>query len=77
MANQSKEDRTIVDFLNRLPYPYSFQALANLKPAYANAPVPDCKEALLYAFNWSDSPEGWAYWMKVYQLFIFETWKLN
>lgn len=51
--------------------PYQTQALANLKPENENIKVPSLHRALLDAFSWETSPEGFDYWNKIYAvLFI-------
>ena len=59
--------KTITDYLKELPYPYNKLALANEDKEYydylSNA---DSKaDALAFAFDWSESNQGWVFWSMV------------
>lgn len=61
--------KTIKAWLNRLPDGYRELALANFMPGYGGDYVIPCiniRTALIRAFNWADSKEGYAFWRAVY-----------
>jgi hypothetical protein len=58
--------KTIREHLNDLPEPYRTEALANNRHQFNWDVVyeDDVSEAILGAFNWSDTPQGYEYWSK-------------
>lgn len=54
--------KTIKQWLEELPEPYRTQALENLKSDKYDS----IEKALLNAFDWWNSPEGWNYWSEFY-----------
>jgi hypothetical protein len=54
--------KTIEQHLNELPEPYRTKALKYIEPETTQTQ----SEALMDAFNWSDSKEGFHYWDKLY-----------
>lgn len=54
--------------LAELPEPYRSQALANVNKGFENYThdITDLDSALLSAFYWEKTPEGYDYWAKVY-----------
>lgn len=58
-----KDNRTILEFLWKMPQPYQDQAIKNGKDnLYKDFVGKTIKDALMSAFVWSDSPEGSQYW---------------
>jgi hypothetical protein len=57
----------ILNFLKTLPEPYNRQAIKNYNPSFyvEGAPIENNNDALGWAFDWSLSPEGEEYWMKL------------
>lgn len=60
--------KTIKEWLETLPEPYRGQALANCLPAMGHDVTESLEESLFAGFAWSESPEGYSYWEKVYDL---------
>ncbi len=60
--------KTIKEHLETLPEPYRSQALENYNPRFLGDDPPQkfeqVSEALIYAFDWTESPEGEEYWDK-------------
>ncbi len=61
--------KTIREHLNDLPEPYRTEALANNKnqSSWDKVKEDDISEALLGAFNWLDTPQGYDYWSNFYE----------
>lgn len=59
------EIKTIKEWLSELPEPARSQALENMRPVLENKHESCLSFALLNAFSWVNSPEGWSYWHKV------------
>jgi hypothetical protein len=54
--------KTVKEWLETLDEPYRSQALENLLPEYASILEYSVNEALLGAFTWVNSPQGYEYW---------------
>lgn len=59
--------KTIKQWLETLPEPYRGQALANLEKEESDHIVSSDCEAVNWAFNWGESPEGFEHWYAVYR----------
>ena len=57
--------KTIIDYLNTLPEPYKTQAINNTGDKNLNRKVKSLNEALMSAFPWQGSPEGYRYWFQL------------
>jgi hypothetical protein len=57
----------IVELLHTLPEPYKSEALANYEPSFyeEGCPIETANDAIGWAFDWSHSPQGEEYWMKL------------
>jgi len=58
--------KTIEEWLQTLPVEYRDKALANLKLKKSYLRRRTLSMAILGAFLWSESPEGFDFWRKVY-----------
>lgn len=60
-------EKTIINFLKTLPAPYAQQAIINYDPDFhlPGEPVTNSNEALGWAFDWLESPQGLEYWMQL------------
>lgn len=58
--------KTIREWLAGLPGEYGKRALANMEEKQASAVEYDAATALIEAFNWEESPEGFDFWSGVY-----------
>ena len=58
---------TVRHYLNKLPPGYRERALNNLFPDRAERVVSDIPEAIMDGFIWTETPEGFEFWEKVYQ----------
>lgn len=56
---------TIREHLEALPEPIKSQALANLESKSANDPALSTLDAIGGGFSWSNTPEGFSYWLDV------------
>lgn len=64
---KNKKD-IFISFLNNLQEPYRSRSLVNLDENFTNihnTPT-SVVEAVLYAFSWTDSPQGDQYWRTLY-----------
>lgn len=57
--------KTIEHYLNNLSNPYREQALNNTGEKNLKRKVSSLNEALMSAFPWQGSPEGYRYWFVV------------
>lgn len=56
--------KSVFEYINDLPEGKLRQnALRNLLPSARDMKVSTAKEALIFAFNWNNSPEGAQYWI--------------
>ena len=58
--------KTIEQHLNELPEPYRTQALKYYEPQTEQTQ----SAALIYAFDWRESEEGFHYWDKLYDRLV-------
>lgn len=58
--------KTIWKHLCELNAPYRAQALANCKPSVMDELANSQAKALLYAFDWRESPQGHGYWDRLH-----------
>lgn len=62
LISREKELKTVEHWLNTLPEPYRTQALNNVDTIWLYSNAYDVSDALMKAFVWSDSTEGFHYW---------------
>lgn len=62
-----QKEKTIKDWLNTLNNPYKQKALTNLNTNMRNIRVESVSSALLIAFNWRSSLEGFDYWDELFE----------
>lgn len=58
--------KPIKEMLKELPEPARSRAMANCAPLMADRPIGNLPDALIVAFFWEPSPEGYAYWQGVF-----------
>ena len=58
----AKTNKTVKDYLEQLKEPYKTKALNNTGALNKNRKVDSMNEALMSAFWWQGSPEGYKYW---------------
>jgi hypothetical protein len=58
--------KTITEYLAELPEEIRDLAIMNLHPSQATAMVHSPAQALLWAFEWSDTLEGGEFWWNAY-----------
>ena len=57
--------RTAEEWFETLPPHIGSRAKSNINPIRAKKEYKDLQQALMYAFSWSESLEGWAYWARI------------
>lgn len=57
---------TIREYLEQLPEPARTRARNNAAPLMLDKSIDSRKSALIVAFFWENSPEGYAYWQGVF-----------
>lgn len=66
--------KKIKQWLNELPEPYRSQAIINYSNFYEtleNQPEESCMtNALIHAFLFKDTPEGWEYWHTIRTFYV-------
>lgn len=62
LISREKELKTVEQWLNTLPEPYRTQALNNVNTERLCSNAYDVSEAIMKAFFWYDSTEGFHYW---------------
>jgi hypothetical protein len=58
--------KTNAEWLIELPEPYRFKAIRNAERDDMLGQLASSLEAALLAFVWETTPEGYAYWKKVF-----------
>lgn len=64
------EAKTIQEWFNELGEPYRTQAINNTKVINRVIKRNGLHQAILGAFNWTEAPEGYAYWMDLYDTIL-------
>ena len=59
---KTAEEKTVKQWLNTLKEPYKTKALNNLNKRVTNVKAINLNKALLQAFDWDMSLEGYEYW---------------
>lgn len=64
--------KPIKEWLQELPGGYRERALKNFNPEHAEMmrPPRSLCDALLYSFDWQDSPEGYNFWSNAYDMIL-------
>ena len=62
---------TIEDHFKILPQPYQDLAFANAKDIFSE--VSTIHEAICSAFEWSETPEGFDFWLKVAMHYLVDS----
>lgn len=62
--------KTIREWLEELPEPYRTQAIDNTMERELSQAEPSMHEAILGAFVWEETIEGFYYWAKLHHKFI-------
>ena len=57
--------RTAEEWFETLPTHIGSRAKSNINPLCLKREYKGLHEALMYAFSWSESLEGWAYWARI------------
>ena len=57
--------RIAEQWFETLPPHIGSRAKSNINPIRAAKQYKDLQQALMYAFSWSESLEGWAYWNRI------------
>jgi len=63
--------KTIEQYLNQLEEPYKEQAINNTGDKNLKRKVSSLNEALMSAFPWQGSPEGYRYWFVVRDKLVY------
>lgn len=58
--------KTIHAWFQTLPFEIYDLAVANTSPHTLTNLAASAEDAIMMAFSWSDTPEGGAYWTKIY-----------
>ena len=71
--------KTIKQWLEELPEPYRTQALENYDENYLNKiiEIKDCLDALRFAFDWSNTSQGFNYWQSFYGDFYIKKYGIK
>lgn len=62
-----QKEKKIKDWLKELKHPIKNKAITNLNTNIKNLEVESLSSALLIAFNWKTSVEGFDYWDEIYE----------
>lgn len=62
--------KTIKQWLEELPSPYREQALKAVSPAKANLPCTRMSYAIVYGFEWNQTPQGDHYWGELFDKYF-------
>jgi len=54
--------KTILEWLQELPEPYRSEAIDNVVKAKRTQKRDSLEDALLSAFSWEETKQGWEYW---------------
>lgn len=66
--------KTLLEWLESFPEPYKEKAIANCKKISSEEMLitkcPSLSNALISAFSWSETQEGFEYWNKLHNYFL-------